>query len=129
MGTQYLIDTNSVIEFMSGALPISGSNWLQNIYDQNQHYLSVINQIEILGFNGSSTEMQAFEEFIQASHIFPLSDVVVQKTIDLRKAYKIKLPDAIIAATASIYHLTIVTRNTSDFAKIEGIAYINPHDK
>lgn len=37
------------------------------------------------------------------------------------------MPDAIIAATAIAYQLTIVTRNTTDFDKIPGIAVINPH--
>ncbi|MBK8704770.1 MAG: PIN domain-containing protein [Saprospiraceae bacterium] len=49
-------------------------------------------------------------------HVLSLTDDVVQK---LRKQYKIKLPDAIIAATALVYDLTLVTRNISDFQKSE----------
>lgn len=84
MGTQYLIDTNVVIEFLGGTLPVSGSDWLQGIIDQNLHHLSVINQIELLGFNGSPAEMQTLEDFIDVTSVLPLSDVVVQKTIELR---------------------------------------------
>jgi hypothetical protein len=43
------MDTNAVIEFLGGALPSSGSNWLQDLIDQNLHLLSVINKIELLG--------------------------------------------------------------------------------
>jgi len=64
METQYLIDTNAVIEFLGGTLPDSGSNWLQNIIDQNLHHLSVINQIELLVFDGSPAEMQVLNDFI-----------------------------------------------------------------
>lgn len=50
-------------------------------------------------------------------------------TIEIRKKYKIKLPDAIIAGTALTYSLTLVTRNTKDFDKIEGLSVINPHEQ
>ena len=123
------MDTNAVIEFLGDRLPTSGSNWLQNIVEENLHHLSVINQIELLGFNGSPTEMQTLEEFIGMTNVLPLSDVVAQKTIELRKNYKIKLPDAIIAATALAYNLTLITRNTSDFQKVAGLACVNAQQK
>lgn len=129
MGTQYLMDTNAVIEFLGDALPASGSNWLQDTIDQNLHHLSVINQIELLSFNGSPTETQTLEEFIEVTNVLPLSDVVVQKTIELRRNYKIKLPDAIIAATALTYNLTLVTRNTADFQKVPGLACVDAHQQ
>lgn len=56
MATQYLTDSNAVIEFLGAALPTSGSQWLQQIILQRDHHLSVINQIELLGFNGSPAE-------------------------------------------------------------------------
>jgi len=48
-------------------------------------------------------------------------------TIELRKEYKIKLPDALIAAPALHYRLGLITRNTFDFKKIDGLEVINPH--
>ncbi|MCB0578779.1 MAG: type II toxin-antitoxin system VapC family toxin [Phaeodactylibacter sp.] len=129
MGTQYLIDTNAVIEFLGNTLPVSGSTWLQSIIDQNLYHLSVINQIELLGFNGSPAEMQTLEDFVMASNVLPLSDVIVQRTIALRRANKIKLPDAIIAATALSYKLTIVTHNVSDFGKIPDLICVDAHAK
>lgn len=119
--------TNAVIEFLGGTLPDSGSNWLQKIIDQSQHHLSVINHIELLGFNGSPAEMQTIEEFIDAANVLPLSDIVVGKTIELRKNFKIKLPDAIIAATSLAYNLTLITRNTADFQKIPALVCLNAH--
>jgi len=41
--------------------------------------------------------------------------------------YKIKLPDAIIAATAIVYDLILVTRNISDFKNIDGLHVVDPH--
>lgn len=129
MGTQYLMDTNAVIEFLGGALPTSGSNWLQDIIDQNLHHLSVINQIELLGFNGSPAEMQTLEDFIDVTNVLSLSEVVVQKTIELRKNHKIKLPDAIIAATALVYNLTLISRNVKDFQKVTGLACVDAYQQ
>ena len=52
---------------------------------------------------------------------------MVDLTIALRKEYKIKLPDAIIAATALANDLTIVTNNIKDFSNISGLQLINPY--
>ncbi|NJK84443.1 MAG: type II toxin-antitoxin system VapC family toxin [Saprospiraceae bacterium] len=63
------------------------------------------------------------------SIIFELESDIKRKTAEIRKAYKIKLPDAIIAATALAYDLTLLTRNVSDFKNIDGINLINPHEQ
>src|SRR5690554_1838912 len=92
MGTKHLIDSNAVIEFLGGTLPSAGSDWMQNICDQNLQYLSVINKIEVLGFNGSPSELLVFSEFIQAAQVIPLSEAVVQQTIEIRKNIKLNFP-------------------------------------
>ena len=123
-----MIDTNAVIQLLGGNLPSSGSQWLQNIINQNDHCLSVINQIELLGFNGSPAEMAILNSFIQISAILPLNDTIAQETIRLRKAYRIKLPDAIIAATALVHNCILVTNNISDFQTISGLVCDNAHN-
>jgi len=52
----------------------------------------------------------------------------VERTIKLCKQIKIKLPDAIIAATALCESFTLVTRNISDFIKIPDLILLNPWD-
>ena len=44
-----------------------------------------------------------------------------------QKKHKIKLPDAIIAATAIVYGLTLITRNTADFNDLKNLELLNPH--
>ena len=129
MERSYLIDTNAVIELLGGTLPLSGSDWLQDLIAQNAHRLSVINEIELLGFNGEDTEMRVIEDFTAVTKAYPLSDAVVRKTISLRKRRRIKLPDAIIAATALIFDCILVTHNTSDFRDIEGLTVIDAHTR
>jgi predicted nucleic acid-binding protein len=57
--------------------------------------------------------------------ILPLSEEIVNRTIQLRKQKKIKLGDAIIAATALVHNLQLVTRNIRDFKGIEDLEGIN----
>jgi predicted nucleic acid-binding protein len=83
---------------------------------------------ELLGFNTATAEEQILTEtFINAALIFNLDDEIIKQTIELRKKIKIKLPDAIIAATAIAHDLTIITRNTNDFNKIPALKYIDPN--
>ena len=123
------MDTNAVIEFLAGNLPISGSTWINDILKKGPIHLSVINKIELLGFNGEPSEMQTLEDFVDANILLPISDQIVNTLISLRKTYRIKLPDAVIAATALTHYLTLITRNTSDFQAIPGLLVVNAHEK
>ncbi|MBK9018321.1 MAG: type II toxin-antitoxin system VapC family toxin [Saprospiraceae bacterium] len=126
MGT-HLIDSNAVIEFLGGMFPPAGSQWLEALVDNNHHRLSIINRIELLGFNGNPSEMKVLSDFIGSSDVLLLTENVVLKTIELRKQTKIKLPDAIIAATALVHKLTLVSRNTGDFKNVPSLTVVNPH--
>ena len=68
------------------------------------------------------------EKFVAISIVHPVTTNLIQNTIDIRQNYKLKLPDAIIAATALVYSLTLITRNTKDFENINGLKVVNPWD-
>lgn len=72
--------------------------------------------------------MKQATEFIQNSIVIGLEEAIILRTIALRKLLKIKLPDAVIAATAIVHDLTLITRNTDDFKNIPGLTVLNPHD-
>ncbi len=123
----YLLDTNTVINFLGASLPVAGMRLLNTTVDDNP-IVSIITKIETLGFNFKSMEEQTIVEmFINGSTVIDLSDDIVSKTIEIRKTKKIKLPDAIIAATAVVYDLVLISRNTSDFTNIDGLKVIDPH--
>ena len=88
--------------------------------------ISVITKIEILRFNASVNVYKILEDFINQSIIFDLNDTVVSKTISICKSHRIKLPDAVIAATALVYDLSLITRNVIDFKNINGLKLLNP---
>lgn len=124
MGTGYLIDTNVVLDFMGDKLPNDARIAIAQIID-NEINLSVINKIELLGF---SKIEQDLVDFVSCSNIIPMSDDIVEKTIEVRRTYKIKLPDAVIAATAIISNFTLVTSNIKDFKNISDLKLLNPGD-
>ncbi len=78
-----------------------------------------------MGHNSADENLQ---EFMNLSFVYDINDKIIEQTIDLRKNYKIKVPDAIIAATALVHNFTLVTRNTGDFERIPGLELLNPRD-
>ena len=124
MGTRYLIDTNIIIDFSENRLPLNAKLFVAEIIDKEPN-ISIINKIELLGFSLVTSEIM---EFIDAANIINLTEGIANQTIRLRKKRKIKLPDAIIAATTLVHNLTLISRNSKDFDGIEGLEFINPYD-
>ena len=127
MGRSYLIDTNAAIDLIADQLPEAGRDFVDRVLGRDEVATSVINRMELLGFTGPEDELQVLAAFLQTIPILPLSEDVILQTIELRKLRKIKLPDAIIAATALVHKLTVISRNTKDFTKVSGLQHLDPH--
>jgi len=124
VGQGYLIDSNVIIDLFKKELP---DNAKYLLFEQTP-VISIITRIEIFcSSNIGDLERSNLDGFIKKATIFGLNDDIVHKTILLRITYKMKLPDAIIAATALHYNLTVITRNISDFSKVDALAIINPY--
>lgn len=125
MGTEYLIDTNIIIAHLGNLLPTNGAAFIDALAPQ----ISIISRIELLGwYNVSVTELAKLEQFINHAFVFELNESIILKTIELRQQYRIKTPDAIIAATAFSHNLQLLTRNTGDFKSINGLTILNPFE-
>jgi hypothetical protein len=105
-------------------LPGKAKTALAQIIDDEIN-LSVINKIELQGFIKVEQDLI---DFVNCSNICMMDDDIVKKTIEVRRLYKIKLPDAVIAATALQYSFVLVTNNIKDFKGIKGVEVVNPHD-
>ena len=126
MVTRYLLDTNIVIYYTNDDLPENAAVLLDTEIEAGI-YISVISEIELLGFNAPNPEtLQTLQHFIDGSFIIELTRSINAKTIEIRKSKKIKLPDAVIAATAIVHDLTLISQNDRDFRKIDGLKYFNP---
>ena len=121
MGQKYLIDTNVLIDAQMGRLPEKGLTFLANVMNEN-FIISFITLIEYLGYKDIS---KSSEEFISLAEVIETDKIIIRHCIDLRKNYKIKLPDAIIAATALARNLILITNNEKDFAVIQNLTVIN----
>ena len=125
MARGYLLDSNVIIGYLAAKIPIAGMNAVSSIVD-NVPLISVISQIEVLRFNDVPENEKVLVDFIDSATIHPLSPGIVRRTITLCKQTKMKVPDAIIAATALEEKLILATRNVDDFKNVSGLELFNP---
>ncbi len=129
MGINYLWDTNTAIYFLQQQFPINAEKYIDSILQTNIPVISAITEMELLCWKtASENDLKVLNNFIQDATVIELEQEIKSKTAEIRKANKIKLPDSIIAATAIVYNLTIITRNTADFKNIDGLITINPFE-
>ena len=89
--------------------------------------ISAISKLETLGFHGLQPGEQTYCEYaFQILQMFPIDDAVLTEAIQLRKFYKLKLGDSIVAATALLYSAELNTRNVGDFKNVPGLVVVNP---
>ena len=121
----FLMDSNVVIDYFGNNLTGNTVSFIDNL----PAVISVITRIEILGwYNATPEQLSKLQNFVQQSLVYQLTETIIQKTILLRQAHRIKLPDAIVAATALTKNKTLVTRNVNDFKNIPGLDLLNPWD-
>ena len=121
-GNSALLDSNIIIYLSKREIPLS-------FLDQfDEHHISVITYMEVLGYEFRDPKEEEFiREIIGVFRILYIDQRIADMTIEIRRKAHIRLPDAIIAATAKVANLRLVTRNIDDFSKIE-IQIANPFD-
>jgi len=126
--TKYLIDTNACIDYFGEALPSKGLSFMDTVIDKG-YSISVITRIELYAYSELTTKDKIILDiFTNQANIVNIEDDIIEKTIYLRKKYRTKLPDAIIAATALCSDCTLITNNTKDFKGIAGMKLVNLHE-
>lgn len=99
-----VLDTNAVLYFLGGRLaePLPDADF----------YISVITEIELLSYPALTTEDEnAIRDFLKDVGIVDLTQPIKQSAIALRRQYRIKLPDALIAATAHCLNAQLLTND------------------
>ncbi|MGM9508186.1 type II toxin-antitoxin system VapC family toxin [Larkinella sp. GY13] len=118
-----IIDTNIVIYSIQSEFGV-----LRDYLEINQQSLrvSMITKIETLGYHKLTAEDQKkFEVFFQIVPTFAINNPIITEAIRLRQQRKRSLADSIIAATALVYNLPVLTNNTADFEDISGLQVIS----
>jgi hypothetical protein len=122
---RWLLDSNVWIEAIAGipyacsAVVKAGSvEWCG---------FSSITRLEVFGFpNLTSQDEQRLIALLAQFREAPVSSLVIDEAIRIRRRVKVNTPDALIAATALVESARLVTRNTSDFAHIAGLTVVDP---
>jgi hypothetical protein len=120
---KYLIDSNIIIKLATEDSLKADSRLFLTAILNDSFNISVITKIEVLSKDDS------LNEFVEAANVFDLNEAIVLHTIQLRRKYKIRLPDAIIAATAMANNYILVTNNTKDFVNIKNLKIFDPIEK
>ena len=122
----YLIDTNILIYYFAGIIPAKENENLEHIL-KTSFNVSIITKIEFLGWGKHTDEgYKKAKEFISFAHTIFLNNKMANLTINIRRKNKIKLPDAVIAATALSNNMILVTRNDKDFRGVEELEIYSP---
>lgn len=124
MSGSLLLDSNVIIMLSRGDLPLE-----KIFYPKKKYLISVITYMEVLGYDFEDfREIALIKQLLNNFSIIYVDQIIADQVVLLRKQNKkIKLPDAIILATAELHQADLVTCNVSDFKGLERhIRIINP---
>ncbi|MCX6197858.1 MAG: type II toxin-antitoxin system VapC family toxin [Bacteroidetes bacterium] len=112
-GISIIADTNVVVYLLSGSARIA------ELLDGKEVYLSFITELELFGKrNLTAPEKRKIQSFLDQCIIIDINASLKSTVIELREKYKLKLPDAIVAATAIEYNLPLFTAD-KQFANVQ----------
>lgn len=118
-----LLDTNVLIYHLKNSLTAEFTEQLALTIVAQQGYISVITRIEMLAWKGhTALSLQQTSGLIAQLPELGINEAVITQTIHVRKVHGLKLPDAVIAATALVHGLQLVTANVVDFQRVERLA-------
>ena len=105
-----VFDTNILIDYLKGITLAK-----HEIEKFDIKTISIVTYIEVLiGFDQHPLDT-SIKSFLDGFDVIPLDLLIAHTTAKIRQKYKMKLPDAMILATAEQTNATLVTRNTKDF--------------
>jgi len=115
----YTLDTNAIIYYLQDdprAVPI-----LQGILDDPAIpvYISAVTEAELFSFPSlTDDEAQRIENILCTVFVIPLDSQIARAAANIRRTYRVKLPDSVVAATALFTGSPLLTCNAQDFKKI-----------
>jgi len=105
-----VLDTNILIDYLNGETKAS-----EEIELYDKRLISIVTWMEVLAGAKQESDEKTLRSYLESFQIKPIDSNVAEKAVSIRKLLKIRLPDAIIYATAKNEGTILVTRNTRDF--------------
>lgn len=103
-GSDYVVDTNVLIYLQKGV------NGIDLLLEGKDIFVSFITEMEMLSYSKHSTDdLKKTKKLLDDCFIIELNNDIKTSAIELRRNYKFKLPDAIVAATAIFFQIPIIT--------------------
>jgi predicted nucleic acid-binding protein len=114
MAMKALFDTNILIDYLNGRPEAE-----TEIARHKSRLISVVTWMEVLAGAHNEAEEDVIEMFLRDFTLVDLSRPIARAAVSLRRSRRIRLPDAIIWASAQHQSALLVTRNTKDFPRTE----------
>jgi predicted nucleic acid-binding protein len=105
-----VFDTNILIDYLIG---------VEEAQEEIERYarrgISIITWMELQIGSRSEDEADVIDLFLREFRVIEINRQVARRAIEIRRRTKVRLPDAIIWATAQLESAPLITRNTKDF--------------
>ena len=123
MPNKILVDTDILIDVGMGV--INAVNRIQQESKSSTLAISIITQMELVVGCRNKTELQKLESFLRNYQVLKLEYNISEKALNLIKTYRLShgllIPDALIAATAIIEFIPLLTKNQKDYRFIQEV--------
>ena len=109
-----LFDTNILIDYLNGVEPA-----MQEVERSRDRCISIITWMELLAGAHDDAEEDVIDMFLREFRVVDLTRKIARDAMEIRRAQRMRLPDAMIWASAKAESALLVTRNTKDFPEGE----------
>lgn len=106
-----VFDTNILIDQLNGVIVAA-----DEIDRFAKPAISIVTWIEVLAGANSQSEDAIIRHLLKDFSLLPITDAIAERAADIKRTTRLKLPDAVILATAEVHGCPLITRNTRDFA-------------
>jgi len=111
---RFLVDSCIVIDHLRGHEAATAF-----LASERVAAISAITWMEVMAGASGEREADAVRGLLEAFTLMPIDGAVAEEAVRVRRERRLKLPDAIIFATARVHQLELATRNTKDFPRAE----------
>jgi hypothetical protein len=119
-------DSSVLILFLNDALAALHVQTLNDALDAGRGQISAVVRAEVLAWSGhTSLSLGIADEFLDAFHLVPVDAAVANEAARIRREHGLKMPDALIAATALLQSATLVTANARDFRRVPALRLVD----
>lgn len=120
----YTLDTNAILYYLKD--DADAVAMFRQVFARNTPiYISAITELELFAFaNLSAQEESLIEDLLATISVIAVDSRIARLAALVRRSYRLKVPDSVIAATAMFTGSTLLTRNTRDFRRIPNLAVL-----